>query len=188
MNLTPEERKKIYEEEKNRLEAREQLEKERGRASSSPSPSPSSSSESTLNITQNAAGLLCYLFGWVSGIVFLVMEQKNKWIRFHAAQSIVVFAPLCILYLIFWWIPWIGWIISIIIGIFTFILWVLLMYKAYQGERFKLPLVGDIAESLVGAKAASYQSTPPESAAKSATAPPPPPPPPPRAPKSRKTR
>jgi uncharacterized membrane protein len=169
MPITPEERKKIYEEEKARLEVREQLQKEKG--------GTQSSSETTLNLTPNVAGLLCYLFGWISGIVFFVMEQKNKWIRFHAAQSIIVFGFLCILTFIFWWIPWIGWIFGTIIWICGFILWVLLMYKAYQGEYFKLPVVGIFAESMAGstvnASPAPPHQTPP------ASAPPPPPPPPP---------
>jgi len=170
MTLTPEEKKKIYEEEKARIEIREQLQKEKG--------GTPSSSETTLNLTPNVAGLLCYLFGWLTGIIFFIMEQKNKWIRFHAAQSIVVFAPLCILYLIFWWIPFIGWIIAIIIGIVTFILWVLLMYKAYQGERFKLPLAGNIAESMVGMTIHTSESAAPQPPPPSTTPPPPPPPPP----------
>jgi len=169
MTLTPEERKKIYEEEKARIEARQQLEKEKGKTSS----------ESTLDLSQNIEGVLCYVFGWVTGIVFLVLEQKNQWVRFHAAQSIVVFAPLCILTAIFGWIPFVGWVVSTIIWIFGFILWLLLMYKAYQGERYKLPIAGNIAESMLGmaintAESPSTKSPPPASAA----APPPPPPPP----------
>jgi uncharacterized membrane protein len=178
MTLTPEERKKIYEEEKARIEARQQLEKEKGQTSS----------ESTLDLSQNIAGVLCYVFGWVTGIVFFVLEQKNKWVRFHAAQSIVVFAPLCILTAIFGWIPFVGWVVSTIIWIFGFILWVLLMYKAYQGERFKLPIAGNIAESMLGmtinaAESPSTKSPPPASAST-----PPPPPPPPAAKKAKRQR
>jgi uncharacterized membrane protein len=158
MQLTPKERKKIYEEEKTRIEAREQLEKERGRPS-----------ESTVNLSQNIVGVLCYLFGWITGIIFFVLEQKNKWVRFHAAQSIVVFGSLSILTAILAWIPIIGWIFSVVIWIVGFILWVVLMYKAYQGERFKLPLAGDLANAMLGMTINTFQSTPPPS-------PPPPPP------------
>jgi uncharacterized membrane protein len=179
MPLTPEERKKIYEEEKARIEAREKLEKEKGL----------SSTESSLNLSQNVVGLLCYLFGWLTGIVFFVLEQKNRWVRFHAAQSMVVFLPLSIISAIFGWIPFAGWVICTVIWIFGFILWVLLMYKAYQGERYKLPIAGNIAEQIIGevtptSGSTASSSSPPTAA--SAAAPPPPPPPPPPAAKSSK--
>jgi uncharacterized membrane protein len=48
--------------------------------------------------------------------------------------------------MVFWFIPIIGWIINIFIGLAMFILWIVLMYKAYHGEKFKLPIVGDFAE------------------------------------------
>ncbi len=140
MPLTPEERQRIYEEEKARIEAREKLEQEKGRVPS----------ESTVNLSQNLVGALCYLFGWITGIIFFILEQKNQWVRFHAAQSIVVFGSLSILTAILGWIPFMGWIFSTVIWIFGFIMWVVLMYKAYQNERFKLPLAGDIAERLAG--------------------------------------
>jgi uncharacterized membrane protein len=97
-------------------------------------------------LQENAAGLLCYLLGWITGIIFLVIEPNNKFVRFHAVQSIIVFGALNVIMLIFGWIPFIGWIIDILLGITTFILWIILMYKAYQGLMFKLPVAGDIAQ------------------------------------------
>jgi uncharacterized membrane protein len=140
MKLTPEERRKIYEEEKARIEAREQLEEEKRR----------SKSDSTINITPNITGVLCYLGIWITGIVFFILEQKNKWIRFHAAQSIVVFGGLGIAAAILHWIPFVGWFFTTVIWIIGIILWIVLMSKAYNGELYKLPLVGDIAEMMVG--------------------------------------
>ncbi len=111
--------------------------------------------KTSLGLEENIAGALCYVFVWITGIVFYVVEKDNKFVRFHAVQSILVFLPLSIISFLFggafglvvygpgWiflaWISWIFWAITII-------LWLILMLKAFQGEKFKLPIVGDIAE------------------------------------------
>jgi len=94
----------------------------------------------------NLAGLLCYLFTWVTGLIFLLIEKESKFVRFHAIQSLATFGGLIVIIIIFLFIPIIGWIIDILLYIGAFILWIFLMYKAYQGEMFKLPIVGNIAE------------------------------------------
>ena len=99
----------------------------------------------------NVAGLLCYVLGWVSGIVFLVLE-KDKFVRFHAVQSIIVFGAFSVVNAVFWsltWIPWVGILFIILgslVGIFAFIMWIVLMLKAYNGVKYKVPIAGDIAE------------------------------------------
>jgi uncharacterized membrane protein len=138
MTLTPEERQRIYEEEKARIEAQEQT-----------SWHESEHKINTLDkLSPNLAGLLCYLGGWISGIIFLVLEEKNKFIRFHAAQSIIVFGVLNLASILFGWMPRIGGMISGLTFAFGIVFWVILMVKAYQGELYKLPVVGDIAEML----------------------------------------
>lgn len=97
-------------------------------------------------LQQNVAGLLCYVLGWITGIIFLILEKDDKFVRFHAVQSVVVFGAATIIEIIFGWIPYIGWVINWIVGVAAFILWVVLMVKAYQGQKFKLPVAGDIAE------------------------------------------
>jgi uncharacterized membrane protein len=94
----------------------------------------------------NVAGLLCYLFGWISGLIFLLIEKESKFVRFHAIQSIAAWVVFFVIYLILWFIPVIGWIINIFLAIGMFILWIMLMYKAYQGKKLKLPIVGNFAE------------------------------------------
>ena len=94
----------------------------------------------------NVAGLLCYLVGIVTGLVFYLIEKENKFVRFHAMQSIIVFGFLFVLGTILPWIPVIGGILTPILWIVTLVLWIVLMIKAYQGEHFKLPIAGDIAE------------------------------------------
>lgn len=110
--------------------------------------------KTSTGLEENVAGLLAYLLGIITGIVFYVIEKENKFVRFHAMQSIITFGALFIISIIvvpiIAIVPVIGWIIggllSIIIWIITIVLWVILMYKAYKGEKFKLPIVGNIAE------------------------------------------
>jgi uncharacterized membrane protein len=137
MSLSPEERRRIYEEEKARVEADQKQRMTAGGSSTALEP--------------NVAGLLCYLGGWISGIVFLVIEQKNRFVRFHALQSIVAFAALTVVGALLGWIPYAGSVFGIIIGILAFILWVVLMVKAYQGELYEVPLAGQVAEGLLHA-------------------------------------
>jgi uncharacterized membrane protein len=110
-------------------------------------------------VEENVAGLLCYVGGWLTGLVFFLID-KRPFVRFHAAQSIFVFGGLHIIYIILttifissFWVG--GW------GFFSFtgllfdalrlaalVLWIVLMVKAYQGERFRIPIAADLADSL----------------------------------------
>ena len=98
--------------------------------------------KTSTGLPENVAGLLCYVLGWVSGLVFILIEQENKFVRFHAMQSIIVFGVITILS----WIPFLSWVIWLV----GFVLWIVLMVKAFQGERFKLPWAGNLAEKWVG--------------------------------------
>lgn len=106
--------------------------------------------KTSTGLTENVAGLLCYGLGWVTGIIFLLIEPENKFVRFHAMQSVVVFGVLSVVTFIFSWIPVIGFVIAWLAGPLAFILWIVLMYKAYQGEKYKLPWAGNLAERWVG--------------------------------------
>jgi len=105
--------------------------------------------KAAMGLEENIAGALCYVLGWITGIIFYIIENENKTVRFHAVQSIIVFLPLTIIVGIFQLIPFIGWVIGGLIGLLMLILWLILMLKAYQGEKFKLPVIGDIAEKHV---------------------------------------
>jgi len=87
----------------------------------------------------NMAAFLSYLMGFITGIVFYIIEKENKFVRFHAMQSIITFGFLFVLSFILPLIPSIGALLSPL-------LWIVLMVKAYNGEKFKLPVVGNIAE------------------------------------------
>jgi uncharacterized membrane protein len=96
-------------------------------------------------LPRNTAAALSYVLGWLTGIVFLLIE-KDSFVRFHAAQSIVVFGILTIVVLI----PGIGWVIAPLAWIVGFVLWLVLIFKSYQGEEFKLPWAGNMAKKLLG--------------------------------------
>lgn len=98
-------------------------------------------------LQQNVAGLLCYLAWWVTGIIFLIIEKENKFVRFHAWQSIFTFAAVTIIQIVLSFIPIVGLVLSILVWIGSFILWAFLMYSAYQGKMIKLPFAGNLAES-----------------------------------------
>jgi uncharacterized membrane protein len=102
--------------------------------------------KTSTDLDENVAGLLCYVLGWISGLVFFLIEKKNKFVRFHAMQSIIVFGTLTVASIVLGWIPFIGFVIGWIIWILAFVLWIILMIKAYQGEKFKLPWAGNLAE------------------------------------------
>lgn len=102
--------------------------------------------ETSIGMQPNLAGLLCYFFGFVTGIVFYLVEKKNKFVRFHAMQSMLVFGGFFVINLMLLFIPILGVIVAMLLSLMSIVLWVLLMIKAYQGEYFKLPIVGDIAE------------------------------------------
>jgi uncharacterized membrane protein len=102
--------------------------------------------ESSTGLSANVAGLLCYVLGWITGIIFIVLEKKSTFVRFHAWQSIMTFGVLTVAQLIFGWIPFAGWIISILIGILMFVLWLILMIQAGTGKMWKVPGAGDWAE------------------------------------------
>ena len=96
---------------------------------------------------ENVAGALAYALGWITGVLFLVTEPANTFVRFHALQSVVVFGGLSLAWFIALSIPFIGWVIAVIvIPTVSIVLWLVLMFKAYHGERFKVPFAGDIAE------------------------------------------
>lgn len=112
-------------------------------------------------LAENVAGLLCYLVGWVTGLVFFLID-KRPFVRFHAAQSIVVFGALHIVSIALGWIfgvgfflgGWTGFSMGVmlagLINLVALVLWIVLMVKAYQGQRFEVPIAAGIAQSFAG--------------------------------------
>jgi uncharacterized membrane protein len=127
-------------------------------ASQSAAVTPPAADSPTAGMEENIAGLLCYLVGWVTGLIFLLID-KRPFVKFHAAQSIAFnicifpfWIALWIIELILAHIPIIGFLGLImfpVFGLVIFALWIFLMFKAYSHEKFKLPIIGNIVEGMV---------------------------------------
>jgi len=117
--------------------------------------------ESSTGMSANVAGLLCYLATWITGIIFVVLEKKSTFVKFHAWQSIMTFGALDVLLLILLPLTFIGlpyisvgplYIgmslrpLVIIVAIARFVLWIILMVQAGSGKRWKVPGAGSWAE------------------------------------------
>ncbi|HVD92960.1 MAG TPA: DUF4870 domain-containing protein [Vicinamibacterales bacterium] len=104
------------------------------------------SEKTSTGLDANVAAALSYLVGFVTGIIFLLVEKENKFVRFHAMQSTLVFAGIVAIDILLQILPILGAlvVVAVVIPCSAF-LWLLLMFKAYQGEEFKLPLVGQMA-------------------------------------------
>lgn len=118
---------------------------------------PGYSAPAASGLQENVAGLLCYLLGWLTGIIFLLID-KRPFVRFHAAQSIVVFGFLFVIRLVlifglsgsfFGYWAFYG-IISLLISLLTLAAWVILMIQAYQGKWFEIPGASGIARNIAG--------------------------------------
>jgi uncharacterized membrane protein len=126
----------------------------------SPTPTPAQSS----GMSNNVAALLCYVVGWITGLIFLLIEpyKNDKFVRFHAFQSIFFNVSLIGVYIVVF-------ILSIVLGFITkglsvflmgpvlllvwlgvLITWIFLMVKAYNNQTFKLPIIGDLAAKQAG--------------------------------------
>jgi uncharacterized membrane protein len=104
---------------------------------------------SSTGLDSNIGGLLSYVLGWITGLIFFLVEEKDEFVRFHAMQSIIVFGAITVLSIVFgilFAVPFLGAILGSFLWIASVVLWIILMVKAYQGERFKLPIAGDLAE------------------------------------------
>ena len=123
----------------------------------SPTPTPAANT----GMSNNVAGLLCYVFGWITGLIFLLIDpyKNEKFVRFHAFQSIFFNLGLIVVYFAF---AILGLILAVmhlgllmfplymVLGLGIFATWIFLMYKAYNNETFKLPLIGDFAAKQAG--------------------------------------
>ena len=112
----------------------------------------------TAGMDENGAGLLCYILGWITGLIFFLID-KRPFVRFHAAQSIALSIALFVVYFALMigfgmfrmiGLGFFGFFLYPLLGLGSFILWIFLMYKAYQHGKFMLPIIGGIAESMAG--------------------------------------
>ena len=136
---------------------------------------PAQGPNNGIDLEPNVAGALCYVLGWLTGILFLVTEDEDDFIRFHAAQSIVVFGGLTVVWILFsvflqslifgagMWQIW--QFISLLITLLYLagvVLWLGLMYFAYDGQWFELPIAGDIANGMITDSATTVERKNPQ--------------------------
>jgi uncharacterized membrane protein len=109
-------------------------------------------SAGTAGLTDNIAGMLAYVT-IIPAIVFLLLEpyNRNRFIRFHSFQCIFLCIVLVVIHVVLLAVPIIGWAISIFVDLGSLVLWIVLLMKAYQGQMFKVPVIGDLAEKQANA-------------------------------------
>ena len=121
---------------------------------------PNYSTVTSSGIEPNVAAALSYILGLITGIVFLIVERQNRHVRFHAAQSVIASALIVVVSIgvsmispILALIPIIGWVVVFILTmtltVGTFVLWLLCMWKAYTGDKWELPVAGEMAKKMV---------------------------------------
>jgi len=131
-------------------------------------PPPGQIGKSSAGLDENIAALLAYVFGWVSGLVFFLMEKDSKLVRFHAMQSILLCVVVAVLGIALWVVTFLfllvgamlpdimgslmallGTLIWVVFSVALLIAWILCLVRAYQGQFFKLPVIGNMAEKIV---------------------------------------
>jgi uncharacterized membrane protein len=126
--------------------------------SAAAAPSGAVAASPTAGLDENVAGLLCYVLGWITGLIFFLID-KRPFVRFHAAQSIGLSIGLFAVYLVigvlftmlhFMSMGFLALAIYPLLGLLVFVLWIFMMYKAYQHEKFMLPIIGPIAANMAG--------------------------------------
>jgi uncharacterized membrane protein len=95
---------------------------------------------------ENLMGAASYLLGFVTGIILLLLEKQSKFVRFHAMQSTILFGGAFVVNIALGFIPILGWLVGLLLSFAVFILWIVCMWKAFQGEMYKVPYVGNLAE------------------------------------------
>jgi uncharacterized membrane protein len=102
-----------------------------------------------IKLNENIVGLLCYPGFWLTGVLFLLIENNNKFVRFHALQSFLTFLPLSLLVFLIGWLPFVGWLLADVVGFMALFLMLILAIQAYRGLKFRLPYVGNIAYNYI---------------------------------------
>jgi uncharacterized membrane protein len=111
---------------------------------------PLHTEKTSIGLEANLAAALSYLVGFVTGIIVLLVEKENRFVRFHAMQSTLLFAGIVVVDILLQIVPILGALVVLFVVIpASAALWLLLMFKAYQGEEYKLPLVGQMASDRI---------------------------------------
>ena len=128
-------------------------------------PPPVQTTKSSTGLDENIAALLSYIFGWLSGLIFFLIEKDSRLVRFHAMQSLLLNISLVVIAIVLWvvWIVMffiggaigdlvgtlfglIGTLLWVVFWIGILVAWIICLVKAFQGQYFKLPIIGNFAE------------------------------------------
>ncbi|HLH61303.1 MAG TPA: DUF4870 domain-containing protein [Ktedonobacteraceae bacterium] len=116
----------------------------------------------SMGMQANVAAGLSYIFGWITGLIFFLGEKQNQFVRFNAMQSIILSVALTVFYIVIEILTFalaaanIGVLAFLfgclfwLVGLAAFIVWIILLINAFQGKKFKLPVIGDYAERYAG--------------------------------------
>lgn len=102
--------------------------------------------QTSIGMSQNTAAGLSYVFMWLSGLIIFLVEKQNRFVRFHALQSVMFFGSMYIISIVAGFLPYIGGVIGTLAWLVTIVGWIVLMINGFQGKYFKLPVIGDYAE------------------------------------------
>ena len=105
----------------------------------------SASGPTSTGLQPNVAAGLSYLFGWIGALVFFLIEKQNRFVRFHAVQSLMFFGSITTLSIVIGYIPYVS-LLTWVLELVGFIGWIFLMIQGFQGKDYKLPVIGDYAE------------------------------------------
>jgi uncharacterized membrane protein len=115
--------------------------------------------DTTTGVDPRVASVLCYAGWWVTGLVFLFVEREHAGVRFHAAQSVVVFGGLSALMLAIaalnaaalFLVPSLFrgmWTLNSVVWLAGVVLWLVLMVLTFRGDRWRIPVAGNLAERI----------------------------------------
>ena len=124
-----------------------------------PGQRPPAAGQTSTGLDPKLAGMLCYILGIITGLIFFLIEKSNDVVRFHAAQSIVFSGSVIVLWIVLailgmiiatvsWTLGSLYSILTLLVWLGLFVVWVILLIKGYSGTKWKLPFLGDIAERM----------------------------------------
>lgn len=102
-----------------------------------------------LGLTPNVTAAIAYAFWLIGGIIVYLIEKENRFVRFHAMQSMIMFGSLFILGIALGFIPLVNVIAAVVMPVIVFICWIMGIIKAANGEYYKFPWVGELAEKQI---------------------------------------
>ena len=117
-----------------------------------PSGTQSPLGPTSMGMQPNVEAGLSYVFGWITGLVFFLVEKQNRFVRFHAMQSILFFGGITVIDIVlniignFGFLGVLTFLLSSAVGLIGFVGWIVLLINGFQGKYFKLPIIGDYAE------------------------------------------